>query len=204
LDVQDSLIVDELKRDSTIGARLLVEKYQDWLYIWGKKQYESLSLQDLLEIIDDTFIRVIEKIALFQFRTEKGFKNWVFTIFSRLCIDRLRKEEKIADYMQIQSLDSEPTENNKKTFKSARLELDRKIFHDYFSPKSHENPLAQKVRDFLDGLDEDNRTILLGCAMEIPHREIGKWTGIPVKHIKTYYSRLKKKLKNYLKEAEGG
>jgi RNA polymerase sigma factor (sigma-70 family) len=204
LDVQNSLIVDELKRDSTIGARLLVEKYQDWLYIWGKKQYESLSPQDLLEIIDDTFIHVIEKTASFQFRTEKGFKNWVFTIFSRLCIDRLRKEGKIADYMQIQSLDSEPTENNKKKFKSARLELDRKIFHDYFSPKSHENPLAQKVRDFLDGLDEDNRTILLGCAMEIPHRETGKWTGIPVKHIKTYYSRLKKKLKNYLKEAEGG
>ena len=204
MDIQDSLIVDELKRDSAFGARLLVEKYQDRLLCWGRWQYGSLNDHDLNEIIDDAFIRVIERIASFQLRTEKGFKNWVFTIFSRLCIDRLRKEEKIADHMQIQSLDSEPTENNKQKFKSARLELDRKIFHDYFSPKSQENPLAQKVRDFLDGLDEDNRTILLGCAMEIPHREIGKWTGIPVKHIKTYYSRLKKKLKNYLIEAEGG
>jgi len=204
LGVQDSLIVDELERDSTLGARLLVEKYQDRLYSWGKKQYESLSPQDLLEIIDDTFIRVIEKIASFQFRTEKGFKNWVFTIFSRLCIDRLRKEEKIADHMQIQSLDSEPTENNKQKFKSARLELDRKIFHDYFSPKSEEHPLAQMVGEFLEGLDQKNRTILQACAMGIPHREIAGWIRIPVGHVKVYYSRLKKKLEKYLIEAEGG
>ena len=198
MDIQDSLIVDELKRDSAFGARLLVEKYQDRLLCWGRWQYRSLNDHDLIEIIDDTFIRVIEKIGSFQFRTEKGFKNWVFTIFSRLCIDRLRKDEKIADHMLIQSLDSDPTEGNKQKLKSARLELDRKIFHDYFSPKSEEHPLAQMVGEFLEGLDEKNRTILQACAMGIPHREIAGWIRIPVGHVKVYYSRLKKKLEEYL------
>lgn len=198
------MIVDELKRDSSLGARLLVEKYQDRLYSWGKKQNKSLSPQDLLEIIDDTFIRVIEKIASFQFRTEKGFKNWVFTIFSHLCIDHLRNKQRVSKHVKFQSIDTAHTYTNDGILHRTQLELDRKIFHDYFSPNSEEHPLAQKTREFLEDLDEKNRIILQACAMGIPHREIATWTGIPVEHIKVYYSRLKKKLEKYLIEAEGG
>lgn len=204
MDVQDSLIVDELKKSRDTGIRLMVDKYQNWLYSWGKKQYESLSQHDLLEIIDDTFLRVIEEIDSFQFKSEKGFRNWLFIIFRNLSIDCLRKRKRISEHMQLESLDDYPAEPKQSGLSRARWELDKKIYHDYLSPKSEEHPSAPKVREFLDDLDEKNRTILLGCAMEIPHREIGKWTGIPVKHIKTYYSRLKKKLKNYLIEAEGG
>lgn len=204
MNIEDSLIVDELKRDSALGIRLLLEKYQVPLYRWGRWQYETLNHQDLIEIIEDTFMRIIESIDSFQLKSEKGFKNWVFTIFSHLCIDHLRNEQRVSKHMKFQSMDTDHTDTNDGILHRTQLELDRKIFEDYFSPKSQEHPLAQKVRDFLDGLDENNRTILLGCAMEIPHREIGKWTGIPLKHIKSYYSRLKKKLKNYLIEAEGG
>jgi len=204
LDIQDSLIVDELKRDSTLGARFLVERYQDRLYRWGRLQYNALNDQDLIEIIDDTFLLVIEKIDSFKLKSEKGFKNWVFTIFSHLCIDHLRNEQKVSKHMKFQSMDTAHTDTNDGILHKTQLELDRKIFHDYFSPKSEEHPLAQKVGEFLDGLDEKNRTILQACAMEIPHWEIGKWTGIPVGHVKVYYSRLKKKLEKYLIEAEGG
>lgn len=203
MNIEDPLIVSELKRDNALGIRLLVEKYQGPLYCWGQYQYESLNHQDLIEIIEDTFIRIIESIDSFQLKSEKGFKNWVFTIFSHLCIDHLRKQQRVGEHMQVQSLDSNPKETDKGEFHSVKFELDQKISKDYFSPKSQEHPLAQKVRDFLDNLDENNQTILLGCAMEIPHREIGKWTGIPVGHVKVYYSRLKEKLKKYLTEAEG-
>ena len=203
MDIQDSLIVDELKRDSSLGIRLLVEKYQNRLFSWGRYQYESINYQDLIEIIEDTFMRVIEKIDAFQFKTEKGFKNWVYTIFSRLCIDHLRKGQRVAEHMQVLSLDSDLTETNRGEFQSVQLELDRKIFQDCFSPKPQEHTLAQKVRDFLECLDENNQIIIQACAMEIPHREIAEWTGIPVGHIRVYYSRLKKKLEKYLVEAEG-
>jgi len=202
LDIQNSLIVAELKRNGASGIRLLVEKYQNPLYAWGRWQYESISDQDLIEIIEDTFTRVIEKIDAFQFTTSKGFKNWVFTIFSRLCIDQLRKEKRIAGHMQVQSLDTDASDKSNRKFASAQFELDRKIFHDYFSPKSEEHPLADKVRGFMDGLDEKNRVILQGCADGFPHREIAIWAGIPVEHVKVYYSRLKKKLEKYLIETE--
>ena len=203
MDTQDSLIVDELKRDSALGIRLLVETYQNRLYAWGRWQYEALNDQDLFEIIDDTFMRVIDNIDSFQLRTEKGFKNWLFTIFSRLCLDHLRKEKRITECMQVRSLDDDRFKGHNAALSSVQLELDRTIFQDYFSPKSQEHPLAEKVRDFLESLDEKNRTIIQACAMGIPHREIGEWTGIPVRHIKVYYSRLKKKLEEYLMEAEG-
>lgn len=203
MDTQDSLIVDELKRDSALGIRLLVKTYQNRLYAWGRWQYEALNDQDLFEIIDDTFMRVIDNIDSFQLRTEKGFKNWLFTIFSRLCLDHLRKEKRITECMQVRSLDDDRFKGHNAALSSVQLELDRTIFQDYFSPKSQEHPLAEKVRDFLESLDEKNRTIIQACAMGIPHREIGEWTGIPVGHIKVYYSRLKKKLEEYLMEAEG-
>lgn len=198
MDIQDSLVVDELKRDSSLGIRLLVEKYQNRLSSWGRCQYESINYQDLIEIIEDTFMRVIEKIDAFQFRTEKGFRNWVYTIFSRLCIDHLRKKQRLAEHMQILSLDSDLTETNRGEFQSVRLGLDRKIFQDCFSPKPQEHMLVQKVRDFLECLDENNRIIIQACDMEIPHREIAEWTGIPLGYIRVYYSRLKKKWKSIL------
>ena len=72
MDIQDSLIVDELKRGSDTGVRLMVNKYQDPLYRWGRWQYEKLNHQDLIEIIDDTFLLAIEKIDSFELKSEKG------------------------------------------------------------------------------------------------------------------------------------
>lgn len=203
MKIQDSLIVDELKRDSSLGITHLVGNYQDRLYYWGRRQFETLNDYDLLEIIDDTFMRVIEKIDSFQLKSEKGFKNWVFTIFSRMCIDHLKKEGRIAEYIRIQSLDNNPSGTHNGTLSSVQLELDRKIFHDYFSPKPEEHPLAPKVREFLDALDEKNQIILNACADGYPHQEIAQWVGIPFAHVKVYYSRLKKRLEKYLIETEG-
>ena len=203
MGIQDSFIVDELKRDSSLGITHLVENYQNRLYYWGRRQYETINDQDLLEIINDTFMRVLEKIDFFQLKSEKSFKNWIFIIFSRLCIDRLRKDGKIAEHMQIQSLDNDPSGTHNGTSSSVQLELARKIFHDYFLPKPEEHPLAPKVREFLDGLDEKNQIILNACADGYPHREIAEWVGIPFAHVKIYYSRLKKRLEKYLIETEG-
>jgi len=203
LKIQNSLIVDELKRDSSLGITHLVENYQDRLCYWGRRQFKTLNDHDLLELIDDTFMRVIEKIDSFELKSEKSFKNWVFIIFSRLCIDRLRKDDKIAEHMQIQSLDNDPSGTHNGTLSSVQLELDRKIFNDYFSPKPEDHPLAPKVREFLDALDEKSQIILNACADGYPHQEIAQWVGIPFAHVKVYYSRLKKRLEKYLIETEG-
>jgi len=203
LEIQDSLIVDQLKRESSLGVSNLVIKYQDFLYRWGQWHYEAINDQDLIQIVEDTFMRVIEKIDAFQFRTDKGFKNWIITIFSRLCLDHLRREQRVAERIKIESFDRNPAGGNNGEYNVVQAELDKKIFHDYFSPEAKEHPLAQRVRDFLEGLDENSRIILYACAGGFPHREIANWIGMPAEHIKVYYSRLKKKLEKYLIETEG-
>lgn len=203
MKIQDSLIVDELKRDSSLGITHLVGNYQDRLYYWGRRQFKTLNDYDLLEIIDDTFMRVIEKIDSFQLKSEKSFKNWVFTVFSRMCIDHLKKEGTIAKHIQFQSLDNDSSGTHNGTLSGVQLELDRKIFHNYFSPKLEEHTLAQKVREFSNGLDEKNQIILHACADGYSHREIAEWVGIPFGHVRVYYSRLKKRLEKYLIETEG-
>lgn len=203
MDIQDSLIVDQLKRESALGVSNLVNKYQSLLYSWGQWHYETINNQDLIQIVEDTFMRVIEKIDTFQFRTDKGFKNWIITIFSHLCVDHLRKEQRAAERIKIESFDRNPADGNNGEYNVVQTELDKKIFHDYLSPEAKEHPLAQRVRDFLEGLDENSRIILHACADGFPHREIANWIGMPAEHIKVYYSRLKKKLEKYLIETEG-
>ena len=202
MDIQDSLIVDHLKRESALGVINLVNKYQEFLYRWGQLHYEAINDQDLIQIVEDTFIRVIEKIDAFQFRTDKGFRNWIITIFSRLCIDHLRKEQRVAEHIKVEFFDSNPAGGNNEEYNAVQAEVDKKIFHDYLSPKAKEHPLAQRVRDFLEGLDENSRIILYACADGVPHKEIASWVGMPTKHIKVYYNRLKKKLEKYLIETE--
>lgn len=203
MEIHDSLIVDQLKRESALGVSNLVNKYQKFLYHWGHWHYEAINDQDLIQIVEDTFMRVIEKIDTFQFRNEKGFKNWIITIFSRLCLDHLRKELRAAKRIKIESFDRNPVDGNNGEYNLVQAELDKKIFYDYHSPEAKEHPLARRVRDFLECLDERSRIILYACADGFPHREIANWTGMPAKHIKVYYSRLKKKLEKYLIETEG-
>lgn len=203
MEIQDSLIVDQLQRESSLGVSNLVNKYQDFLYRWGQWHYEAINDQDLIQIVEDTFMRVIEKIDAFQFRTDKGFKNWIITIFSRLCLDHLRRELRVAERIKIESFDRNPADGKNGQYNVVQTELDKKIFHDYFSPEAKEHPLAQKVRDFIEGLDENSRIILHACADGFPHKEIANWIGMPAEHIKVYYSRLKKKLEKYLIETEG-
>ena len=81
-------------------------------------------------------MRVIEKIEAFQFRTDKGFKNWIITIFSRLCLDHLRKEQRVAERIKIESFDRNPADGNNGEYNVVQAELDKKIFHDYLSPEA--------------------------------------------------------------------
>ncbi len=198
MEADDSLIVDELKKGSDTGIRLMVGKYQDRLYNWGKRHYDALNDHDIREIIDDTFLRVIDAIESFQFRSEKAFRAWILTIFTNLAMDCFRKRGRIAEHIREESYDDDVSNSSQQWFPTIRQELDRKIYQDYLSPQPNDHPLAATVRIFMEGLEEEERIILHSCVMGISHRQITEWTGIPKEHVKVYYYRLKKKLEKYL------
>ena len=197
MEIDDSSIVQELKRGSSSGCRLLVDKYQDFLYNWGLQQYNKIDPQTLLELIDDTFLKVIESISSFESKNETAFRNWIFRILKNQIIDYMRVEKVKSEHMTFQSIDGGPLDNENGLSK-VQIELNKMIYQDYLGPEPCEHPLAKKVNEFIDTLDDNSKIILCGCADGYPHKEIAEWTGIPESHIKVCYSRLKKKLEKQL------
>lgn len=197
MEIDDSCIVQELKKGSVSGCTLLVDKYQDFLYNWGLKQYNQINSQTLLELIQDTFLKVIENIASFEPKSETAFRNWIFRILKNQIIDYMRVEKVKSEHVTFQSIDENPPDNKNGPSK-VQIELNKMIYQDYLSPEPCEHPLAKKVNEFIDTLDDNSKRILLGCADGYSHREVAEWTGIPENHIKVYYSRLKKKLEKQL------
>ena len=105
--------------------------------------------------------------------------------------------------MTIHSIDDDPSDNEN-GFNKIQTELNKIIYRDYLTPETFEHPLANKVNEFIDTLDDNNKIILLGCAEGYSHKEIAEWTGIPKSHIRVYNNRLKKKLeKRLLSELSG-
>lgn len=199
MEIDDFSIVQELKRGSNSGCRLLVEKYQDFLYNWGLKHYKELDAYALWELIDDTFLKVIKNIDFFEPKSENAFRNWIFSIFRNQIIDYLKAERRKSKYITFHSIDDDPFDDDETGLSPAQIELNRMIYQDYLNPaESVVHPLAEKVKEFVESLEENNRIILLGCANGYTHKEIAEWTGIREKNIKVYYSRLKKKLENLL------
>jgi len=197
LEIDDSSIVEELKKGSGSGCRLLVDKYQDFLYNWGLERYSNIDRQTLFELIDDTFLKVIENIASFEQKSKNAFRNWIFRILKNRIIDHMRAEKVKSGRLTFHSIDDDPPDNEN-GFNKIQIELNKIIYRDYLTPEPHEHPLANKVNEFIDTLDDNNKIILLGCAEGYSHREIAEWTGLPEGHIKVYYSRLKKKLEEQL------
>ena len=197
MDIDDLSIIHELRKDSNSGCSLLVNKYQDFLYDWGLKYYSEVDPRTLLELIDDTFLKVIENIGSFEPKGETAFRNWIFLILKNLIRDTKRTEKRRSKHITFCSLDEDPLDDEN-GLSAIQIELNRLIYRDYLNPEPFEHPLAKGVNEFIDGLDENNKTILLGCAVGYTHREIAEWTGIPESHIRVYNSRLKKKLEENL------
>lgn len=101
----DNDIIEKCKAGDRAAFRSLVLAYQPMLY--------SLSLkmlccdEDAKDALQDTFIKVWQNIASYEGRC--SFSTWIYTIASRICIDRLRSarpfmplagdEETLRDYV---------------------------------------------------------------------------------------------------------
>ena len=197
MEIDDSSIIQELKKGSNSGCRLLVDKYHDFLYNWGLKYYKGIDTEALLELIYDTFLKVIENIGSFEPRSKTAFRNWIFSIFKNRIKDFIRTEQGKSKHITFHSIDDNPL-GDENGLSAVQIELDKIIYQDYMNPEPIEHPLAKKVNEFIEGLDENNQIILLGCAEGYTHREIAEWTGIPENQIRVYNSRLKKKLEEQL------
>ena len=80
-------IIRKCKAGDKTAFRCVVQNCQGMVYSLSLKMLADI--EEAKDVVQDTFIKVWQNIGSYDDRY--GFNTWVYTIASRLCLDRLRK-----------------------------------------------------------------------------------------------------------------
>ena len=83
----DSEIIEQCRRGDTGAFRAVVQAFQPMIYSLSLKMLADV--EEAKDIVQETFIKAWQSIGCFDGRY--SFSTWLYTIASRLCIDRIRK-----------------------------------------------------------------------------------------------------------------
>ena len=195
--VSNREVVRELKEGSRLGCAHLLDLYQDRLTGEAVNVFH-VRYEDAEEIVSDVLLTVVQKIKTFEFTKSDGdFHYWVMTIFRNRLRDFVRRVA-VTDGL-VEVFDEAPVEG---AYSSTDREVTRAIIRQYEESlrEPEENPAGgghtEKLTVIAEALDEMEswERVLLRCrALEVPYEEISTYTGKPVKQLKVYHARVKKK-----------
>lgn len=83
----DADIISRCKAGDKAAFRTVVQNCQGMVYSLSLKMLADV--EEAKDVVQDTFIKVWQNMASYDDRY--SFNTWVYTIASRLCLDRLRK-----------------------------------------------------------------------------------------------------------------
>lgn len=87
----DSYIVQQSKQGNKDAFRTLVMQYQHMVYSLSLKML--CNEEDAKDIVQESFIKIWLNIR--NFDESKSFSTWVYTIATRLCLDKLKSRKHI-------------------------------------------------------------------------------------------------------------
>lgn len=175
----DSLIL--LSKDNNTQAfRQIVETYQSNVYSLAFKIVNDE--HDAKDIVQETFIKTW--LTLKSYNSDKKFINWILSIATNLCIDKIRSS-KIREYESLDILESFITNEN-----AEQKMIDEEFGH-FVSALTQELSPKQKI------------VFTLHCLEGMSTKEIEEITGLNSKKIKSNLFLARKiiriKLSNYEK-----
>ena len=161
---------------------LLVDLYGDRLrrFLWSRFK-TRLSLEDIDEVISDVVYIAIKTISSFNPNAsdKNGFRNWLFTIGNRKCLDRLRSLKPLPDTVSLNE------------------ELDERARN--YHPNADSDPVSDglmgqakigAVQRVLDEMAPEKRDILfLNIVQDIPPEEIARFQNKLAGTIRTQLTR---------------
>ncbi|UKK53962.1 RNA polymerase sigma factor [Prevotella sp. E2-28] len=143
-----------------------------WVLQTHQRMIFSLALKMLCDeeeakdMVQETFIRVWQSIKGFD--TQKTFSTWVYTIASRLCIDRLKRARKVV-----------------------ALPEDELVLRRFASDGDEQLSLENKewvsiVRTLAENLSDKQRLVFTLCQLEgLPSAEVEQITGLDARQMKS-------------------
>ena len=158
-----------------------------WVVKTHQRMIFSLALKMLCDeeeakdIVQETFIRVWQSIR--NYDPQKTFSTWVYTIASRLCIDRLKRSSRMV------------------VLPEDEIAL-RRFASDADSQQSLENrEWISIVRMLAEGLSDKQRLVFTLCQLEgIPSAEVEQITGLDAKQVKSNLYVARQTIRKRLKE----
>lgn len=173
----DSKIIESCRHGDTCAFRTVVQTYQPMLYSLAVKMLANQ--EEAKDIVQDTFIKAWQSMDSFDNRY--SLSTWLYTIASRLCIDRIRKLSF-----------SEPMPD------------DIEVFHGYVSDDNPERQLESSewvsiIKVLAGKLSNKQRLVFTLSQLEgLDSKEITEITGMDAGQIKANLSMAKKSIREQL------
>jgi RNA polymerase sigma factor (sigma-70 family) len=197
-------VVQELKDGNPLGCRHLVELLQQKLISEAVGVFD-LEMEDAEELVDDVLVTAVEKIGDFEFKRGDGdFHVWVVTIFRNRVRDFIRHSARTEVLME-RFEENDPADG---IYSPGEKAVVVEIVRQYQDSLRDDAPsgagsAGEKLRIVAETLEEMEswERVLLRCrALDVPYEEIATYTGKPVKQLKVYHTRVKKKFAKLLTE----
>jgi RNA polymerase sigma-70 factor (ECF subfamily) len=177
MDRTDEWLMEAYRGGDDAAFADLVERYKNRLYGYFMRMVHNRELAE--DLFQETFLRVHQKAH--TYRAGAKFKSWLFTIATRITIDRLRRH---STHPQCEPMEfEEPDAGDDPAEQTAKSELHR------------------TVQAAIEALPPKQRAaLILSYYQGHTYPEIAKIMSCSLSSVKTHMSRALKKLEMLLPE----
>ena len=172
-----AILVEKTQAGDREAFREIVRLYQQKVFVLAYSFFRNR--EDALDIVQDTFLRLHEKIRMFE--KGRNFQGWLLQIAKNLCVDYYRKNY------------------------SRRKELESEKNLDELSPAAPGDPagqaldLKEPLSRCLERLAKQQRTIfILKHFNELQYNEIAQVLNISVGTVKSLHYKAVQNLRKHL------
>ena len=157
-------IISRCQQGDKDAFRWVVNTYQQMVFSLALKML--CDEEEAKDMVQETFIRVWQSIR--NYDVQQTFSTWVYTIASRLCLDRLKRLRRIT-----------------------ALPDDEQVLRRFASDGDDLLALENKewvsiVRTLAEGLSSKQRLVFTLCQLEgLPSNEVEQITGLDAKQVKS-------------------
>ena len=157
-------IITRCQRGDKDAFRWVVQAHQRMIFSLALKML--CDEEEAKDMVQETFIRVWQRIR--ELDLQKNISTWIYTIASRLCIDKLRRKNRIVSMPEDQ------------------LALRRFASYDDNQMTLENREWVSIVRTMVENLSEKQRLVFTLCQLEgLSSEEAEEITGLDAKQIKS-------------------
>lgn len=177
----DDYYIKKIIDGDTNSFGIIVERYQNMVFSLALKMLKHREESE--EVSQDTFIKVYKSLS--KFNGESKFSTWIYRIAYNTCLDRIKKNSKYNNDVEINDITSNQIFQTESKFDSLETK-ERSII----------------VKECMDKLPEDERVIMhLFYFEELSLKEIVEIVSMTEGNVKVKLFRARKKLFSIFKES---